>query len=121
LTGRAFSRGHSTDYWILGVLVGGIGSSASALNVIVTIVTMRCKGMTFSRMPLFVWMVLVVSGMILLAMPPLSAAQIMLLLDRFVGAHFFDTQAGGSAVLWQHFFWLVGLAWAAFLMFPAFA
>src|ERR1041385_567344 len=45
LTGRAFSRGHSTDYWILGVFVGGIGSSASALNVIVTIVTMRCKGM----------------------------------------------------------------------------
>ena len=91
LTGRAFSRGHSTDYWILGVLVSGIGSSASALNVIVTIVTMRCKGMTFMRMPLFVWMVLTVSGMILLAMPPLSAAQIMLLLDRFLGAHFFDT------------------------------
>src|SRR5229473_3385567 len=52
LTGRAFSRGHSTDYWILGVLVGGIGSSASALNVITTIVTMRCKGMTIMRMPL---------------------------------------------------------------------
>src|SRR4030095_5972434 len=64
--------------------------------------------MTFMRMPLFVWMVLVVSGMILLALPPLSAAQIMLLLDRFLGAHFFDTQAGGAAVLWQHFFWLFG-------------
>jgi cytochrome c oxidase subunit I len=121
LTGRAFSRGHSTDYWILGVLVGGIGSSASALNVIVTIVTMRCKGMTLSRMPLFVWMVLVVSGMILLAMPPLSAAQIMLLLDRFLGAHFFDTQAGGSAVLWQHFFWLFGHPEVYILMIPAFA
>src|SRR5438094_7534760 len=121
LTGRAFSRGHSTDYWILGVLVSGIGSSASALNVIVTIVTMRCKGMTFIRMPLFVWMVLVVSGMILLAMPPLSAAQIMLLLDRFLGAHFFDTQAGGSAVLWQHFFWLFGHPEVYILMIPAFA
>ena len=121
LTGRAFSRGHSTDYWILGVLVSGIGSSASALNVIVTIVTMRCKGMTFMRMPLFVWMVLTVSGMILLAMPPLSAAQIMLLLDRFLGAHFFDTQAGGSAVLWQHFFWLFGHPEVYILMIPAFA
>src|ERR1044072_4232473 len=121
LTGRAFSRGSSTDYWILGVLVGGIGSSASALNVIVTIVTMRCKGMTLSRMPLFVWMVLVASGMILLAMPPLSAAQIMLLLDRFLGAHFFDTQAGGSAVLWQHFFWLFGHPEVYILMIPAFA
>jgi cytochrome c oxidase subunit I len=121
LTGRAFSRGHSTDYWILGLLVSGIGSSASALNVIVTIVTMRCKGMTFMRMPLFVWMVLVVSGMIILAIPPLSAAQVMLLLDRFLGAHFFDTQAGGSAVLWQHFFWLFGHPEVYILMVPAFA
>src|SRR6266516_5312105 len=121
LTGRAFSRGHSTDYWILSLLMSGIGSSASALNVIVTIVTMRCKGMTFIRMPLFVWMVLVVSGMILLAMPPLSAAQIMLLLDRFLGAHFFDTQAGGSAVLWQHFFWLFGHPEVYILIIPAFA
>jgi cytochrome c oxidase subunit I len=121
LTGRAFSRGHSTDYWILGLLVSGIGSSASALNVIVTIITMRCKGMMFIRMPLFVWMVLIVSGMILLAMPPLSAAQIMLLLDRFLGAHFFDTQAGGSAVLWQHFFWLFGHPEVYILMIPAFA
>src|SRR5438309_7366586 len=120
LTGRAFSRGHSTDYWILGLLVSGIGSSASALNVIVTIVTMRCKGMTFIRMPLFVWMVLVVSGMILLAMPPLSAAQIMLLLDRFLGAHFFDTQAGGSAVMWQHFFWFFGHPEVYVLMLPGF-
>jgi cytochrome c oxidase subunit 1 len=121
LTGRAFSRGHSTDYWILGLLVSGIGSSSSALNVITTIVTARCKGMTFMRMPLFVWMVLIVSGMILLAMPPLSAAQIMLLLDRFLGAHFFDTQAGGSAVLWQHFFWLFGHPEVYILMIPAFA
>jgi cytochrome c oxidase subunit 1 len=60
--------------------------------------------MTLGRMPLLVWMMLVVSGMTLVILPPLSAAQIMLLLDRFLGAHFFDTQAGGSAVLWQHFF-----------------
>src|SRR5438477_13101091 len=77
--------------------------------------------MTFIRMPLFVWMVLIVSGMILLAMPPLSAAQIMLLLDRFLGAHFFDTQAGGSAVLWLHFFWLFGHPEVYILIFPAFA
>jgi cytochrome c oxidase subunit I len=121
LTGRAFSRGNSTDFWILGLLVSGIGSSASALNVIASIFTLRYKGMTFMRMPLFVWMVLIVSGMILLAMPPLSAAQIMLLLDRFLGAHFFDTQAGGSAVLWQHFFWLFGHPEVYILMIPAFA
>lgn len=121
LTGRAFSRGHSTDYWILGVLISGIGSSVSALNVITTIVSLRCKGMTLMRMPLFVWMVLVTSGMILLAIPPLSAAQIMLLLDRFLGAHFFDTQAGGSAVIWQHFFWLFGHPEVYILMIPGWA
>src|SRR5207245_9428586 len=75
LTGRAFSRGHSTDYWILGLLVSGIGSSASALNVIVTIVTMRFQRMTILRMPLVVWMGLVVSARVLLGMPPLPEAQ----------------------------------------------
>src|SRR5437870_4111687 len=121
LTGRAFSRGHSTDYWILALLVSGIGSMASALNVIVTTVSLRCPGMTLMRMPLFVWLMLVVSGMILLALPPLTAAQLMLVLDRFLGAHFFDTQAGGSAVLWQHFFWIFGHPEVYILIIPGFA
>ena len=77
--------------------------------------------MTLSRMPLFVWMMLVVSGMTLIILPPLSAAQIMLLFDRFLGAHFFDTQAGGSAVLWQHFFWFFGHPEVYILAIPAFA
>src|SRR5262249_43220801 len=121
LTGRAFSRGHSTDYWILALFVSGIGSIVSAINVIATTVSMRCKGMTLMRMPLFVWLMLIVSGMILLALPPLPAAQIMLLLDRFFGSRFFDTQAGGSAVLWQHFFWIFGHPEVYILMIPAFA
>src|SRR2546429_4084746 len=121
LTGRAFSRGHSTDYWILALLVSGIGSMVSALNVIVTTVSLRCPGMTLMRMPLFVWLMLVTSGMILLALPPLTAAQLMLVLDRFLGAHFFDTQAGGSAVLWQHFFWFFGHPEVYILMVPGFA
>src|SRR5215813_645350 len=108
LTARAFSHGHSTDYWILSLLLSGEGSIVSAINVIATAVSMRCKGMTMMRLPLFVWLSMVVSFMILLALAPLSAAQIMLLLDRFLGARFFDTQAGGSAVLWQHFFSIFG-------------
>jgi cytochrome c oxidase subunit 1 len=101
--------------------VSGIGTVASAINVITTIVSMRCKGMTLGRMPLFVWLMLVVSGMVLLAMPPLTAAQAMLLLDRYLGAHFFDTQAGGSALLWQHFFWLFGHPEVYILVIPGFA
>jgi len=121
LTERAFSRGTSTDYWILSIIVSGIGTTASAINVIATTVSMRCKGMTLGRMPLFVWLLLVVSGMIIMVLPPLTAAQIMLLLDRYLGAHFFDTQAGGSALLWQHFFWLFGHPEVYILVIPGFA
>jgi len=121
LTSRAFSRGASTDYWILGILVSGIGSIASAINVIVTTISMRCPGMTLSRMPMFVWVMLIDSWLIIIALPPLSAAQIMLLVDRFVGGNFFNTQSGGSAVLWQHFFWIFGHPEVYILIFPAFA
>ena len=80
LTGRAFSRGNSTDYWNLAILVSGVGTIATSVNLVATILTMRCPGMTLGRMPLYVWMMLVVSGMTLVILPPLSAAQIMLLL-----------------------------------------
>jgi cytochrome c oxidase subunit 1 len=121
LTSRAFSRGASTDYWILGIFVAGIGSIASALNVIVTTISMRCPGMTLNRMPMFVWVMLIDSWLIIIALPPLSAAQIMLLIDRFLGGNFFNTQSGGSAVLWQHFFWIFGHPEVYILIFPAFA
>ncbi len=121
LTAKAFSRGASTDYWILGILVSGMGSIASAINVIVTCISMRCPGMTMSKMPMFVWVMLIDSWLIVLALPPLSAAQIMLLIDRYLGGRFFNTQAGGSAVLWQHFFWIFGHPEVYILIFPAFA
>src|SRR3984893_9768197 len=121
LTERAFSRGTSTDYWILSIIVSGIGPTVRAINVMATIISMRCKGMTLGRMPLFVWLMLVVSAMVIMALPPLTAAQAMLLLDRYLGAHFFDTQAGGSALLWQHFFWLFGHPEVYILILPGFA
>jgi cytochrome c oxidase subunit I len=121
LTSKAFSRGASTDFWILGILTAGIGSVASALNVIVTTISMRCPGMTLTRMPMFVWVMLIDSWLIVIAIPPLTAAQIMLLIDRFLGGNFFNTQAGGSAVLWQHFFWIFGHPEVYILIFPAFA
>jgi cytochrome c oxidase subunit 1 len=121
LTGRAFSRGHSTDYWVLSLLLTSVGSTVSAINVVATAFTMRCRGMTLMRMPLFVWMMVVTNFMILLALPALSAAQIMLLIDRYLGGHFFDTQAGGSAVLWQHFFWIFGHPEVYILIIPGFA
>jgi len=120
LTERPFSRGSSTDYWILGIALAGIGTTATAINLLATAASMRCPGMTLGRMPLFVWLMLTSSAQLLVALPPLTAAQVMLLLDRFLGAHFFDTQAGGSAVLWQHFFWLFGHPEVYVLVLPAF-
>lgn len=121
LTEKPFSRGAATDYWTLGILISGVGSIASAINVITTAFSMRCEGMTLAKMPLFVWTMVVDAWMILIAVPPLSAAQIMLLADRYLGATYFDTQAGGSAVLWQHFFWIFGHPEVYILIFLAFA
>src|SRR6202522_2968409 len=121
LTARAFSQGHSTDFWTLALLISGIGSMGTAVNFIATIITMRCPGMTLGKMPLLAWMNLVTAGMVILAVSPLTAAQIMLCFDRYLGAHFFDTQAGGSAVLWMHFFWIFGHPEVYILIIPCFA
>jgi len=121
LTARVFSPGHSTDYWTLALLLTGIGSIGTALNIVTTIICMRCPGMKMSRLPLLPWIYLVMSGLTFVAIGPLTAAQIMLMLDRYVGSHFFDTQAGGSAVLWMHFFWIFGHPEVYILVLPAFA
>src|SRR6202161_2640150 len=77
--------------------------------------------MTHNKIPVLVCLPALVAFMIIVVLPPLSAAQAMLLLDRFLGAHFFDTQAGGSAILWQHFFWIFGHPEVYVLVIPAFA
>jgi cytochrome c oxidase subunit I len=121
LTSRAFSVGHSTDFWTLAVLATGIGSIGTGVNFIATILCMRCPGMTLGKMPLLAWLNLVVGGMVIFGISPLTAAQIMLCIDRYLGGHFFDTQAGGSAVLWMHFFWIFGHPEVYILVVPAFA
>jgi cytochrome c oxidase subunit I len=121
LTLKAFSPGHSSDYWTIALIVAGFGSIGSAVNFIATVFCMRCPGMRLDRMPLLVWMILVMSALLILAISPLTAAQLMLLVDRYLGGHFFDTQAGGSAVIWMHFFWIFGHPEVYVLVLPAFA
>ena len=121
LTEKAFSPGHAVDYWALSLIVMGFGTLGTAINVIATTLSMRCRGMTLLRMPLFVWLMLVTSGLTLVTITPLTAAQIMLTIDRYLGGHFFDTQAGGSAVIWAHFFWIFGHPEVYVLVLPAFA
>jgi cytochrome c oxidase subunit 1 len=121
LTSQTFSPGHSTDYWTISLLISGFGSIGTAINIIATVVCLRCPGMTLGKMPLLVWLNLVMAGLVILAISPLTAAQVMLLIDRYLGGHFFDTQAGGSAVIWMHFFWVFGHPEVYVLVLPAFA
>ncbi len=104
LSEKAFSSSTGVDYYALGLFALGIGSIVAAINLIVTIANFRAPGMTILRLPLFVWMVLVTQTLILLALPALNASLAMLLIDRLLNAHFFVTDSGGSALLWQHFF-----------------
>ena len=121
LTSKAFSRGHSSDYWTLALLVSGFGTIATSINVIATVLCMRCRGMTLGKMPLFAWLSATMAVLAILAIAPLTAAQMMLMVDRYLGGHFFDTHAGGSAVLWMHFFWIFGHPEVYVLIIPAFA
>jgi cytochrome c oxidase subunit I len=121
LTAKAFSLGHSTDFWTLSILVSGVGSVGTGINFIATILCLRCPGMTLGKMPLLAWLNLIVGGLILIVISPLTAAQVMLCLDRFLGAHFFDAQAGGAPVLWMHFFWIFGHPEVYVLVIPGFA
>jgi cytochrome c oxidase subunit 1 len=120
LTERAFSPGHPVDYWAVSLILNGIGSIGTALNILTTVFCMRCRGMTLMRMPLLPWIYATVAFLVLVAVSPLTAAQIMLMIDRYLGGHFFDTQAGGSAILWAHFFWIFGHPEVYVLVLPAF-
>lgn len=121
LTSKTFSHGASTDFWVLGVLLAGFGSIASAINVVATTISLRCPGMTLSKMPMFVWVMLVDAGLILIVLPPLTAAQLMLMIDRNLNGNFFNPNAGGQVLLWQHYFWIFGHPEVYVLIFPIFA
>lgn len=120
LNENQYSSGPGIDYYAMGLLIAGIGSLTTGINIIVTILKYRVKGMTLKRLPLFVWMALVNAFLIIAALPSLNAALSMLLLDRLMEAHFFNTATGGSALLWQHLFWMFGHPEVYILILPAF-
>jgi len=117
---RSFSPLAGVDYWAFGLLAIGIGTLAAGINFIVTIVTLRAPGMTMRRVPLFVWMMFIDAWLIVLAMPVLNASLVLLLVDRYMDANIFNATAGGSAVLWQHYFWAFGHPEVYILVLPAF-
>jgi cytochrome c oxidase subunit 1 len=120
LTEKTFARGPATDLWCLGLIVSGVGTVTAAVNFIATIAAMRAPGMSLTKVPFFVWTMLWTSVQIVVALPPLTASLIMVLFDRHLGAHFFDVQNGGSALLWQHLFWFFGHPEVYILILPVF-
>jgi cytochrome c oxidase subunit 1/cytochrome c oxidase subunit I+III len=108
------------DYWAISLVVLGIGTVAGAINLIATILALRAPEMTMQRVPLFVWMVFVNSFLTILALPALTASCALLLVDRLFSAHLFLPSAGGSALMWQHFFWSFGHPEVYIMALPAF-
>ena len=115
-----YSSRQGIDYFAIGLLIAGIGSAGGAINFIVTILNFRARGMRLNQVPLFVWMIFVDSFLLLAAFPCLNAALAMIEMDRIFHAHFFNSASGGSALLWQHLFWLFGHPEVYVAMLPSF-
>jgi cytochrome c oxidase subunit 1 len=119
LTERQYSPGPNIDFWLLGLQILGVASLAGGFNFIVTILNMRAPGMKMMRLPVFSWMTLVTSFLIITAFPVITVALAFLMFDRFFGTHFYLTSAGGDPVLWQHLFWIFGHPEVYILILPA--
>jgi cytochrome c oxidase subunit 1 len=119
LTLNQYNKGDGINYWLLGLQILGIASLAGGLNFAVTILNMRAPGMTLMRMPVFVWMTLVTSFLLIFAMPIIAVALFQLMFDRIFDANFFNPAVGGSPLLWQHMFWLFGHPEVYILILPA--
>jgi len=112
--------GNGQDLWILGLHILSISSLVTAINFIVTIQNMRTAGMSWTRMPLFIWAIETYAILLVLVLPALSAGLTLLLLDRQAGTHFFIPDEGGNVVLWQHVFWFFGHPEVYIMVLPAF-
>ncbi|MHB8377078.1 MAG: cytochrome c oxidase subunit I [Dehalococcoidia bacterium] len=119
LTESAYSPGTGVDFWMLGIQILGVASLAGGFNFIVTILNMRAPGMSLFRMPVFVWMSLVTSFLLIFAMPVIAVAMFELTFDRLFNANFFNANAGATPLLWQHMFWIFGHPEVYILILPA--
>ncbi|HEY1835252.1 MAG TPA: cytochrome o ubiquinol oxidase subunit I [Candidatus Saccharimonadales bacterium] len=115
-----YSPGVGVDYWIWSLQIAGVGSLMSGINFLVTILRMRCPGMTLMKMPMFAWSVLVTMAMIAFAFPILTVTLALLALDRTLGMHFFTAGVGGNAMMYVNLIWAWGHPEVYILVLPAF-
>ena len=109
-----------TSLWCLAIFVTGISSTLTGINFVVTILKMRAPGMTFTRMPLFVWAQLATTPLVIVATTVLAAAVSALFLERTLGVPFFNPAHGGSPILWQHMFWFYSHPAVYIMILPVF-
>ncbi|MFT5201857.1 MAG: cytochrome c oxidase subunit 1 [Candidatus Aldehydirespiratoraceae bacterium] len=119
-SGLAFSPSHGVDFYALGLLIAGVASLVSAINLIVTVLNMRAPGMSLFRMPVLTWMLLVTQFLLLFAIPVITVALFLLMFDRLFDAQFFNPETGGDPLLWQHLFWIFGHPEVYIIILPAF-
>ena len=115
-----YSSTQGVDYYLVGLILTGMGSIGAGLNFVTTILTLRSPDIKLNMLPLFAWMIFINGFLILAAFPLLNAGLFMMLIDRQFDAHFFIPSTGGSAILWQHFFWSFGHPEVYILALPAF-
>jgi len=108
------------DYWLWSVQISGVGSLLSGINFIVTILKMRCPGMTLMKMPIFVWAVFATMILVVFAFPILTATVAMLSTDRLIGTNFFSSELGGNPMMYINLFWAWGHPEVYILILPAF-
>ncbi|MBK32029.1 MAG: cytochrome c oxidase subunit I [Chloroflexi bacterium] len=119
LTDSQYSVGSGMDYYSVGLIILGLSSLMASLNFAVTILNMRAPGMTMMRLPVYMWMTLVVSFLLILSLPIVTVALVMLYFDRNFTTNFFTPETGGDPILWQHLFWLFGHPEVYVLILPS--
>src|SRR5512146_1575652 len=119
LAARAYNAGPNIDFYALGMILLGISTTVGSINFVVTFLRMRAPGMSINRVPILIWGTLTASAANIFAIPAVSLAFFLLWMDRNVGTHFFDVTTGGSAMLWQHLFWMFGHPWVYAIVLPA--
>ena len=119
-SGVTYSPGHGIDFFTVGLIILGVASLVSSINLTVTVINMRAPGMTLLRMPVFTWMTFVVQLLLVFALPVITVALILLTFDRLWGANFFNVSEGADPLLWQHLFWIFGHPEVYIMILPSF-